>query len=346
VSTEPLPIAALIDRLNRGLVLSEPEARSVFQVLLAGKLDQSIVEAILLAIAKRGPAVDELVGAALALRADATPVPITSHGRPILDTCGTGGAPKLFNVSTISAMVIAAAAKGRILVAKHGNRSRTGRGSAELLEALGLNISASPEVQGRCLEELGICFSFAPDHHPGARHAAAARKTLGVPTIFNLLGPLANPAGATCQIVGTYSTENAERLSAALSRLGVQRAMVVTSRDGRDEFTTTAPNLVYDIPGSQEPYELDSATLGLPSASAEPLTAGSLPASVALARAILARSPGADAARDLVLLNSAAGFLVCGLTGSWQQGIALAREAIDSGAAESTLTRWIALSNS
>ncbi len=342
----PRAIADSLARLDAGQTLSEQEARAVFETLLTGDLDQARIEALLVAIARRGPTVDELVGAARALRAGATPVRITSSDRPILDTCGTGGAPKLFNVSTISAIVTAAAARGRALVAKHGNRSRTGRGSAELLEALGVNIGASPEVQARCLEDLGLCFSYAPGHHSGARHAAAARKAVGIPTIFNLLGPLANPAGATCQIVGTYSEENAAKLAAALGRLGVQRAMVVTSQDGRDELTTTAVNIIYDVPGPPAPTELASTSLGFASATAAQLTADSLDESVGLARAILHRNPVARAAADIVLLNTAGALRVSGLTDSWRQGIAMAREAIDSGAAERTLARWVVLSNS
>jgi anthranilate phosphoribosyltransferase len=341
------PIADLLARLGAGGSLSEPETQTLFNAVLAGHLDQPQIEAMLLAIAKRGPTVDELVGAARALRSHATPVQITSRGRPILDTCGTGGAPKLFNISTISAIVTAAAAKGRVLVAKHGNRSRTGRGSAELLEALGVNISASPEVQARCLNEIGLCFSFAPGHHPAARHAAAARKALGIPTIFNLLGPLANPAGATCQVIGTYSLENARKLALASTRLGVQRAMVITSADGRDELTTTALNWIIEVPArSEEPRELAAESFGLATGTAENLTADSLPASVALARAILDRSPDASPARDVVLLNVAAALIVSGISDTWMDGLKRAEQAVASGAAAATLSRWIALSHS
>jgi anthranilate phosphoribosyltransferase len=342
----PRPIAESLERLSAGGSLTELETRQVFETLLAGGLDQPAIESMLLALAKRGPTVDELVGAARALRANATPVRITADGRPILDTCGTGGGPKLFNVSTISAIVTAAAAEGRVLVAKHGNRSRTGRGSAELLEALGVNIAARPEAQARCLDELGLCFFFAPDHHPGARHASAARKALGTPTIFNLLGPLANPAGATCQFSGTWSIENARKLAQALSRLGSERAMVVTSQDGRDELTTTATNLIFEVPDTQDqPIELDAASLGLRPQNVENLQVDSLSGAAALAREILNGSPQAAPARAMVLLNVAGALMVTGIAEGWQEGLAMGRTAVESGAAGRTLDRWVLLSH-
>ena len=198
-------------RLVAGERLSEDEASTVFEALLSGELDEAQIGCILSLIQARGVTVDELVGAARAMRAHVTPVPFTPReGEVLIDTCGTGGAAKTFNVSTAAAIVAAASEPPpgsgirRVVVAKHGNRSRTGRGSAEVLAGLGVNIEASPEVQARCLKEIGVCFSFAMRHHPAMRHAAGPRRSLGFPTLFNLLGPLTNPARAPRQLLGVY----------------------------------------------------------------------------------------------------------------------------------------------
>ncbi len=332
-------------QLLDGRPLAEPEAESVFATLLAGGLDESRIAAMLAAIASRGPTVDELVGAARAMRRFATPVAIPATSLPVLDTCGTGGAPKLFNVSTLGAIVTAAAARGQVLVAKHGNRSRTGRGSAEVLEALGVNIHASPEVQAKCLREIGVCFSYAPDHHPAARHAAAVRKKLGFPTIFNLLGPLVNPAGATCQLVGTYSKENAAKLAAAIARLGTRRSMVVTSEDGLDELTTTAPNVVHLIEeGRVTTSSLDAVSLGLRRTTIAELRADSLDAAVAIARAVLEGVPGP--ALEMVLLNAAASMHAAGVVADVRAGLVMARGAVASRESERTLARFVEITAS
>ncbi len=335
--------------MQSGSTLDEARTFVLFDAVFSGQVGDVEVFEILRTLAQRGPTLDELVGAARAMRRHATPVilgPFSgSTGRvPILDTCGTGGAPKLFNVSTIGAIVTAAAAKGRVLVAKHGNRSRTGRGSAEVLDALGVNIHASPEIQARCLHEIGICFSFAPDHHPGARHAAAARKALGTPTIFNLLGPLSNPAGATRQLIGTYSEHNAALLANALARLGAEHAMVVTSRDGLDELTTTAENRVFTVRnGRAVPSEFNAGILGFSPASIPQLQADSLVAATDIARRILAGQPGPTT--DIVVLNGAASLMVGGVATDMAEGCRLARQAIDSRAAAQTLEAWIRASH-
>ncbi len=293
---------------------------------------------------------DELVGSIKALRAKARLIALIDPGTPagkppppILDTCGTGGAPKLFNVSTIGAIVTAAAGGGEVWVAKHGNRSRTGRGSSELLEALGVGISAPAEVQARCLREIGVCYAHAPDHHPGARHAAAARKRLGV-TIFNLLGPLANPAGATHQLVGTWTPQNAEKLAMALARLGCRRAWVVTSADGLDELTTTAGNLVFEVAdGRVERRDFDAGSLGLPRARREELSVGSLEEAVGVARRVLAGESGPHT--DMVALNAGASLSIAGVAPTLAEGVAMARAAIDRGEGERVLRELIRLTN-
>lgn len=335
----PEALQPIYARLLGGGSLAEGEAEGVFSRLLAGGMDEAQTGALLALMAARPASVDELVGAARALRRLATPV-AAPPGAAVLDTCGTGGAPKLFNVSTIGAVVTAAAGgprgAGTLVVAKHGNRSRTGRGSAELLETLGVNILAPAGVQERCLREIGLCFSFAPAHHPAARHAASVRKSLGFPTVFNLLGPLANPAGATRQVVGTSSPSNAGLIAGALARLGAERALVVTSEDGLDELTTTAGNLTFDVrAGRVEAGRLDAASLGFGRAGRDDLCAESLDGAAAIARSVLAGEPGPCA--DLVLLNAGASLTVGGVAASVTGGVEMARAAIVSGAARRTL---------
>lgn len=284
----------------------------------------------------RPPLVSELIAGARVLRGHLTPVPPASTGATLIDTCGTGGADKTFNISTAAAIVIAAAAPGRVAVAKHGGRSRTGRGSAEVLSRLGVNIDAPPDVQARCLSELGVCFCFSVNHHPAMRHAAAARKMLGFPTIFNLLGPLANPAGVRRQVIGTYSMEAAAALAGAAAALGADHVMVVSSRDGMDELTTTSINEVHEVRGSVVTAGcIDAGTLGIPVADKADLVALDLDGAVAMLMSVL--SAGAGPARDIVVLNSAAGLVVGGAVDDFSSGIGLARAAIDSGAAMGTL---------
>lgn len=325
-----------------GRSLNESQAETVFERLLSDRLDEGQIGALLALIATRGPSVDELVGAARVLRRFVTPVSTPSGRGRVIDTCGTGGAPKLFNVSTIGAIVTAAAAPGRVLVAKHGNKSRTGRGSAEVMQALGVRVDASPEVQERCLREIGVCFSFAPAHHPSARHVAGVRKNLGFPTIFNLLGPLANPAGATRQLVGTYSLSNAAKLAAALARLGAERAMVVHSTDGLDELTTSAVNVIWHVEGkSVREEQLDARDLGFATARLDDLRVETLDDAVRIVRSVIDGEPGPR--RDLVELNAGASLWIAGCVGSMAEGVALARLAIDDGSARRTLDALIRL---
>lgn len=344
VTVPPDHLNDLFPTLLSGGVLSESQAEDVFERLLGGRLDEGQIGALLALIATRGPSVDELVGAARVMRRYVAGVrPPVGRGR-VVDTCGTGGAPKLFNVSTLGAIVTAAAAPGRVLVAKHGNKSRTGRGSAELMQALGVRVDASADVQERCLREIGVCFSYAPSHHPAARHAAGVRKSLGFPTIFNIIGPLANPAGATRQLVGTYSVENARKLAAALARLGAERAMVIHSIDGLDELTTTAVNMVWHVEHrSVREDRLDARELGFAPARVEDLLADSLEDAVGIARAVLAGEAGPR--RDLVELNAGASLYIAGCCVSVAEGVLEARRAIGSGAAERTLGELIRLSN-
>lgn len=298
--------------------------------------------ALLSMLAVRLPAIDELVGAARVLRSLATPI-TPPPGVKLLDTCGTGGAPKVFNISTISAIVAASAAPGLIAVPKHGNRSRTGRGSAEVLEALGVNIHATPVQQERCLREIGVCFSFAPAHHPAVRHVSAIRKKLPFPTIFNLLGPLANPAGARHQLIGVYSYELARRVARALAQLGCERGLVVHGADGLDELSTTGPNRVFRVDGTSVREDvIDSEAFGLRRSTLADLAVDSLEGAVNAAREVFAASPGSR--QDVVLLNAGAALALVGAAETHAAGVELARRTIKNRRSERTLNDLVRLS--
>jgi len=335
----------LLDHLLTGQPLDEAGARRAFAMLLDGALDAAQMGAMLALLQARGATVDELVGAATVMRERAdTVTPPHTPDAVVLDTCGTGGAAKTFNISTAVAIVAAAAGEGRLLVAKHGNRSRSGRGSAEVLAALGVNVDAPPPVQSRCLGEAHVCFCFAIHHHPAARHAAGVRRSLGVPTIFNVLGPLTNPAGATHHLMGIYRADLVEPQARALARLGAQGALVVHGEDGLDELTTTAPTIVGRVRGGEVTLErMDAASFGLPRARLDDLRCGDLDDAAGAVRGVLAGEPGPK--RDVVLLNTAAALLVCGLCEGWEDGLAAAERAIDSGKARVTLESLARLSH-
>lgn len=331
-------IQGVLSSLASGASLSEAEAERLFNALLAGRLDDARIGAILGMLALRTPTIDELTGSARSMRAHVTAVPFEpGPGDRVLDTCGTGGAPKTFNISTAAALVVAAAEGAvRVRVAKHGNRSRSGRGSAEVLAALGVNIDASPEAQARCLAEAGVCFCFAIHHHPAARHAASVRRALGFPTLFNILGPLTNPAGARHQLLGIYRRDFVPLMAHALARLGAKRAMVVHGCDGLDEITITGPTYVAMVDGGAvREDELDPAALGVGRGSLESLRADDLDQAADAIRGVLAGERGPR--RDVVEINSAAALLVAGAAADLSQGLELAREAIDSGRARDTL---------
>ncbi|MBC7772828.1 MAG: anthranilate phosphoribosyltransferase [Pyrinomonadaceae bacterium] len=347
-------IRDILAHLLSGRALEEQTAQQVFELILTGHVNDAQLGAMLGFIAARpgGPTVDEIVAGVRVMRRHVTPVPTaaaihlardrTGFEPVVIDTCGTGGAPKTFNVSTVAAIVAAAAGKGRVLVAKHGGRSRTGRGSAEVLEKLGVNVNAPPETQAVCLGEIGICFSFAQQHHPAMKHAAVARKSLGFPTLFNLIGPLSNPAGATRQLVGTYSVEAAEKLAAALARLGSIRAMIVTSRDGMDELTHTSPNDLFEvIGGAVRITTLDTRDMGMSKCELSALVVSTLDDAASIFMDVLNGRPGA--ARQIVELNAGAAIVVAGAADDLREGMRQARAAIDDGAAKRTFTRLIEL---
>ena len=331
----------LLTRLVRGQTLPLEESEALFHSILRGELDDVQIAAVLTAMQTRLPTVDELTGAAQAMRSHVTPVRSSIPPAQILDTCGTGGTTKTFNVSTAAAIV--AAATGLIHVAKHGNRSRSGRGSAEALAALGVNIDASPAQQARCLEESGVCFCFAIHHHPAMKHAGAARRSLGIPTIFNLLGPLTNPAGATRQMVGVYRPEFTSLVALTLGRLGCSRAVVVHGTPEIDEVSICGPTRCAVLEsGSVRSMEISPAAFGMTEAPLQAVSPGTLELATQMLLDVLGGATGP--ARDMVILSTAAA-LLAGTGCSLAAGASAAKAALDSGAALATLRKLAATSH-
>ncbi len=350
VRMEPTEIHSTLNQLRDGEPLDERDAERVFLALLSGGLGEAQIGALLALIQTLAPCAATLAGAARAMRAHVERVPYTPRpGESLIDTCGTGGAPKSFNVSTAAAILAASVAPppgsgvSRVVVAKHGNRSRTGRGSAEVLEHLGVRVGATPGAQARCLEEAGVCFCFAIHHHPAMRRASAPRRALGFPTIFNALGPLTNPAGANRQLIGVYDDALVEPVARALLALGAARAMVVHANDGLDELTTTAPTRIVHVhDGRLREETIDAADLGLPRTTLDRLRAGGVEHSAAIIVDIVRGSPGPHA--DMAVLSAGAALVVAGVCESIGDGVALAREAIGDGRAKTTLDRLIEVS--
>ena len=334
--------SALIEKLQRREDLTVDEAAAAMDEIMEGRAQPAQIAGLLIALAMKGERPAEIVGFARTMRARAARLSRPFH--PVFDTCGTGGdRAHTFNVSTVTAVVLAACG---IRVAKHGNRSVSSRcGSADLFEALGVNVSAPPAVVERCLAEAGIAFFFAPTFHPSMRHAAATRKELGVRTAFNLLGPLTNPAGAVRQLVGVPRPELTELVARSLAMLGSERAWVVHGADGLDEISTTGYTKVSECrDGAVNTFYLHPSDAGLPKAPPESLRGGDAAENAVIARAVLAGTPGAP--RDIVLLNAGASLLIAGAAVSIQEGIAHAARAIDDGSASAALDRLVTLSNS
>jgi anthranilate phosphoribosyltransferase len=334
--------SALIEKLQRRQDLEVEEAASAMNEIMEGRAQSAQIAGLLIALSMKGERPSEIVGFARTMRARATP--LSKHFHPVFDTCGTGGdRAQTFNVSTVAALVLAACG---IRVAKHGNRSVSSRcGSADLFEALGVNITAPAPVVERCLAESGIAFFFAPTFHPSMRHAAPARNELGVRTAFNLLGPLTNPAGAARQLVGVPRPELTELVARSLGILGSERAWVVHGADGLDEISTTGYTKISECRhGAVHTFYLHPSDAGLPKAAPAALRGGDAAANAVIARDVLAGRPGA--ARDIVLLNAGASLLIAGAAASIQEGIAHAARAIDDGSASAALERLVTISNS
>lgn len=322
-------IAALIERQDL-----EPEAMvSVMRLVMTGQATPAQIGALLVGLRMKGETPDEIVAAAQVMRQLATRVEVDTDG--LVDTCGTGGdASGTFNVSTVSALV-AAAAGAR--VAKHGNRSVSSRsGSADVLEALGVRLGIAPEGVAACIERLGVGFLFAPAHHGAMRHAIGPRKELAIRTLFNVLGPLTNPAAAPNQVLGVFAREWVQPLAEALQKLGSRHVLVVHAEDGLDEISISAPTHVAELrEGAIREYTLMPEDMGLKRTPLDTIRVDSVEASAAMIRSVLAAEPGP--ARDIVLLNAGAALYVSGRAASHAEGVAEAGRAIDSGAAAERL---------
>ena len=334
-------IERTLGRLAAGENLSMDETAVAVDEIMQGRWNENQIALLLNGLRLKGETVDEIAGAALAMRRHMTPIQSRREG--IIDTCGTGGvASSTFNISTTAALVAAAAG---VPVAKHGNRKVTSRsGSADVLAQLGVNLNASVECVTACLDELGVCFCFAPLMHAAMKHVAPVRQKLGVRTIFNLLGPLTNPAGAPFQLLGVGRDELRPLLAAVLARLGTRRAAVVRGADGLGEVTLAGETLVTEVRDSQlHEYVWTPADFGLEPASLESIQVEGPEQSAALVREVLAGQPGA--ARDIVLINAAAALWVAGRAASLPEGVQLAAEAIDTGAARELLAKLVERTN-
>jgi len=318
--------------------LTADEAAEAMRQVMAGEATPSQLGGLLMALRTKGETVDEVEGLARTMLGFANAVhPPT----PVIDTCGTGGDRSgTFNISTIAAIVVAGAG---VPVAKHGNRAASSLcGSADLLEALGVRIDLEPEGVERCLTEAGIAFMFAPVFHPAMGHAGPVRRELRVPTLFNFLGPLTNPARPFAQVVGVSDPRMLPLMAEVLARRGT-RALLFRGADGLDELTTTGPSTMFDVAdGAVRESTFSPGDIGIAPASPEDLRGGDVDAGVAIARAVLGGEAGPR--RDVVLLNAAAALEVAGAAGSLAEGLQLAARSVDSGAAAATLHRWVAAS--
>jgi anthranilate phosphoribosyltransferase len=330
-------VTRAIDAVCRGDHLTADHASAVLAEIMEGRTDPVQTGAFLIALRAKGETVPELVGLARTMRALAAHV---SAGRAdLVDTAGTGGGPSTFNVSTTAALVAAGAG---CAVAKHGNRSSTSRcGSADLLEALGVNIDLGPEAVARCIDEVGFGFMFAPRHHAAMAHVMPVRRELGVRTIFNFLGPLTNPAGARRQLLGVSDRHYQETIAEALVGLGSVRAMVVSAEDGVDELSISARTRVIEVDeGGTSEWFAEPGQFGLAGAELERVAGGTPEENAAASRAVLEGESGPR--RDLVLLNAGAAIYVGGFAGDLGEGVTKAADAVDSGAAGQVLDRLIA----
>jgi anthranilate phosphoribosyltransferase len=317
--------------------LSESEMSETIEEIFSGTLSNAQIGAFMAALATKGETFEELAGAARAMRRKAARIQVSAPA--VVDTCGTGGdGSGTFNISTTTAFVVAG---GGVTVAKHGNRSISSRcGSADLVEALGVNITVDPSVVEEAVAEIGVGFLFAPLYHGAMKHAAAARKEVGVRSIFNMLGPLTNPAGANCQLLGVYAPQLTEMFAEALRLLGTRRALVVHGHDGLDEISVCAPTRVTELKdGLIRTYDIDPERfLGRRATPAE--VAGGDPArNSEIARGVLAGDKGA--CRDVVVLNAAAALVAADKTDTIEAGMRLAAESIDSGSARRKLEELV-----
>jgi anthranilate phosphoribosyltransferase len=329
-----------IDRVAAGHDLDAAEASSVLTEIIQGNASEAQAAAFLIALRTKGETAAEIVGLASVLREHAVKV---TAGEDLVDTAGTGGGRPTFNVSTTAAFIAAGAG---CRVAKHGNRSSTSQcGSADVLEALGGGIEVGVDVVADCIREIGFGFMFAPRHHPAFRHIVPVRRELGVRTIFNFLGPLTNPAGARRQVVGVSDPGKLETMAAALGQLGAERALVVSSADGLDEFSVSGATRVVELKGGElETYDVTPEEVDLERADDGAVGAGTPEQNALVLREVLAGNPGTE--RSLAVLNAGAAIYVAGGADTLADGVRAAERAVDSGAAERVMERWVEATSS
>ena len=334
MSTEALDEATALART--GTDLSREQAAGALAVIMAGEAEEGQIRELLLALREKGETPDELAGMAQTMRA------LASEVRPgrgdLLDTCGTGGGRQTFNISTAAALVAAGAG---CAVAKHGNRTATGlTGSADVLEELGAALDLEAEAEAVLIDELGFGFMFAPAHHAATRYVVPVRKALGVSTIFNLLGPLTNPAGARRQLIGVWEPGRLDIMAGALAELGTEHALVVSSLDGLDEISISGPTAAREVQGaSVQELTITPGELGLPESPFDSIPAGNAAESAGVITAVLAGEPGS--ARDIVVANAAAAIHVAGGASSLGEAAERAAASIDSGAARDVLAAYV-----
>lgn len=334
MSTEALDQA--VARARSGADLERGQAADALSVIMAGEAGEDQIRELLLALREKGESADELAGMAQTMRSMASEV--RPSRTDLLDTCGTGGGRQTFNISTAAALVAAGAG---CAVAKHGNRTATGlTGSADVLEELGASLDLDPGAEAQLIDEIGFGFMFAPAHHAATRYVVPVRKALGVSTIFNLLGPLTNPAGASRQLIGVWEPGRLDVVAGALARLGTAHALVVCGLDGIDEISISAATEAREVRGGDvQELTITPEQLGLPEAAPEKIPGGDAPESARVIRGVLAGETGA--ARDIVLANAAAAIYLSGGAESIREGVARAGSSIDSGAASEVLAAYV-----
>jgi anthranilate phosphoribosyltransferase len=334
-------IGEAIARLVEGESLTQAEAAGVMEDIMEGRATPAQFGAYVTALRLKGETAEEIAGMAQVMRRKALRVPTDL---PVVDTCGTGGdGSGSFNVSTAAALVVAAAGRP---VAKHGNRGMSSRcGSADVLEMLGVNIDLGPDDVARCIERAGIGFMFAQAYHPAMKFAAPLRREIGFRTVFNILGPLTNPAGARTQVLGVASGVTQGRLAGALALLGVERALVVHGLEGLDEISIAGPSRVFDLQGTaMETYEVHPETYGLGTGGPDDVRGGDAAENAAIIRDVLAGrkgSAGVGPKRSIVVMNAAAALVACGAAATMSEAVQLAGDVLDSGAALATLDAFV-----
>jgi anthranilate phosphoribosyltransferase len=331
----------ILREIGAGERLSVERAEAAFNIMMSGEATDAQIGAFLMALRLRGETVDEITGGALTMRAKAAPIDAPDGA---IDTCGTGGdVSGTYNISTAASFVLAGLG---IPVAKHGNRALTSKsGAADVLEALGVNLDADMALVEKALWDVNICFMMAPRHHSAVRFVGPARKELGTRTIFNLLGPLSNPAGAKRQLIGVFAEEFVEPLAHVLKNLGSERAWIAHGSDGLDEITTTGPTKIAELKdGNVRVFDVTPSDAGLKLAKSEDLKGGDAATNAAALNAVLDGQPGAY--RDIVCLNSAAALIVAGRANDLHTGATMAGECLDNGDARKALEGLVEISNS